>query len=693
MRGRAAVAIFAVSWLVAGASGDPVPAPAPAVDPVLIDALYDRGVAELRAGTYRKALETAGELLKLAPDSSKGQRLRFEAEAALRRLEEERMDLEKRLRAQEAGIDVDKRLVARDPEGTHVRPTLPERPPGAMTETEKKLRETRISMNVMNAPLVDVLDYMHKVSGLNIVADRPALQGISLDVNVKEVPVLALLEFLARKENFTYRIDENGIWIMTADPASVMWETRVIPLRKGLTSVTAETKGTSDLEGLMDKVKELLPPKKWPDGSTVYLDPKMNTLFVKSSRDGIAAVEEMVAALDKTPAQVRIETLFLQIDDNDLDQLGVEFRLATDMPLVTKDGTTRLGITAGTGTRLGVTSPSSGGEGGFFQLKGVLRKAEWEATLHALRKKTKAKALTSPRIIALNNYRAVIEVRTDLVYIVDYRPDRAFEGFTGGGFNPFGTTGGTSTFTNGDDDTPPDGKANEDPVDGKDNDGDGSIDEDDSIAGNLKGNQSISSEPIIRPIFNIPPGAGPRDEGVTLAITPSIGADMKEISLLLEPSVDTVVRTVDFTGKIFINGQERTLPTITIPIVQRRELTTKLAVDDGSTVVLGGLMSDFDQHQVTKVPLLGDIPYLGRLFRHDRVEVKKSNLMIFVTAEILAPDGRRYVDAAAPAPPPPPVPSGEAPKPPAPPIESIEVEPDAPPAPPPLRPGPPAPGE
>ncbi|MEK7270375.1 MAG: hypothetical protein AAB215_05445 [Planctomycetota bacterium] len=689
MRRFALMACVAGMWAWVGSAAEPpmnppgpAAAPVPA-DPAAIDALYQRGILELRAGAFRNASGTGEEILRLDRDSSKGWRLRYEAEAAIRRVEAEKLDLDKRLRAQEAMNEVETRLTRREPDGARPRPAMPPEAAAAMTETEKKLRSERISMNLLNAPLVEILDILHKASGVNIVADRAALQGITLDVNVKNVPVLAILEYLARKENFSYRIDENGIWITTADPASQMWETRAFALKKGLTNVTAEKAGTSEIETLLSKIPDLVPPKKWPEGSAWHLDMKTNTLFVKSTREGLEELQNLVAALDVTPLQVRIETLFLQIEDNDLDQLGIEWDLTQDHALTTKDGQPKLVIGQGTGTNLGVVSPSSTAEGGFFVLKGVLTKPQFQATLHALRKRTKAKALTSPRLIALNNYRAQIEVRTDLVYIVDYDVDRAFDNYSGSTTPYYGTGGvaappaGTILFTNGDDDG--DAVANEDPVDGVDNDGDARIDEDDTATANQRFSQNqISSEPIIKPTFNIPPGAGPRDEGVTLAITPSIGADCKEISLLLEPEIETVVKTVDFTGKIFINGQERTLPTITIPIVQRRVLTTKLVVEDGSTVVLGGLMSDVEEHKATKVPLLGDIPYLGRLFRHDRVELKKSNLLIFVTAEILAPDGRRYVDVAKPAgaalaaPEIPAVPA----VPPAPPVESIEVKPD-----------------
>ncbi len=60
-----------------------------------------------------------------------------------------------------------------------------------------------------------------------------------------------------------------------------------------------------------------------------------------------------------------------------------------------------------------------------------------------------------------------------------------------------------------------------------------------------------------------------------------------------------------------------------------------MLVDDGAILVLGGLISDDVQETVTKVPLLGDIPYIGHLFQNTTTDVKKSNLMVFLRPQIL----------------------------------------------------------
>jgi general secretion pathway protein D len=73
-------------------------------------------------------------------------------------------------------------------------------------------------------------------------------------------------------------------------------------------------------------------------------------------------------------------------------------------------------------------------------------------------------------------------------------------------------------------------------------------------------------------------------------------------------------------------------------ITNERKIQTKVLAQDGRVIVLGGLIKDDVQDGSQKIPLLGDIPFLGRLFRTDAVQVTKSNLMIFIRTTILRDD-------------------------------------------------------
>lgn len=67
----------------------------------------------------------------------------------------------------------------------------------------------------------------------------------------------------------------------------------------------------------------------------------------------------------------------------------------------------------------------------------------------------------------------------------------------------------------------------------------------------------------------------------------------------------------------------------------KREIVTSVMVDDGKTLVLGGLIKDDVKESVDKIPLLGDIPYLGHLFQSSQTNIQKTNLMVFLRPQIL----------------------------------------------------------
>ena len=76
-----------------------------------------------------------------------------------------------------------------------------------------------------------------------------------------------------------------------------------------------------------------------------------------------------------------------------------------------------------------------------------------------------------------------------------------------------------------------------------------------------------------------------------------------------------------------------------VPIFSKKSLQSRVRLIDGETVGMGGLISDVVQLVDDKVPMLGDIPMLGRLFRSEASQKIKSNLVIFCTLRIINPDG------------------------------------------------------
>jgi type IV pilus assembly protein PilQ len=125
---------------------------------------------------------------------------------------------------------------------------------------------------------------------------------------------------------------------------------------------------------------------------------------------------------------------------------------------------------------------------------------------------------------------------------------------------------------------------------------------------------------------------------------PSVGSDLETIILELHPSIVAHDPNKDAKYNIISTNADGDTVSfeVTRPTFARQEILAKVVIRTGETVVLGGLINEEDTTEVTKVPLLGDIPGLGALFRRTVKNKTRSNLLIFVTAEIVDTRGRFY---------------------------------------------------
>jgi general secretion pathway protein D len=133
-----------------------------------------------------------------------------------------------------------------------------------------------------------------------------------------------------------------------------------------------------------------------------------------------------------------------------------------------------------------------------------------------------------------------------------------------------------------------------------------------------------------------------RNVGVELKVTPTVEEDDYSISLDLNPRVTEFEGFVEYGGpSVAISGTT----TVTVPpgfyqpIFSVRDISTKVTIWDGATLVMGGLTREETKKVNDKVPFFGDIPLLGRLFRSKGESSQKRNLLIFVTANLVSPGG------------------------------------------------------
>ena len=159
------------------------------------------------------------------------------------------------------------------------------------------------------------------------------------------------------------------------------------------------------------------------------------------------------------------------------------------------------------------------------------------------------------------------------------------------------------------------------------------------MAAGVANAQTISTQPGVSAITEITQQI---ETGPVLDVVPYVLSDGYTINLTLIPSLtdfngyDTPPDIPNVTGALNVVQLPVVLPDFTV-----RQVVTTVNVWDNQTVVLGGLISSHVSSTKDKVPVLGDIPLVGRLFQSQSKNTLRKNLMIFVTATIVDPAGNR----------------------------------------------------
>jgi type II secretion system protein D len=119
---------------------------------------------------------------------------------------------------------------------------------------------------------------------------------------------------------------------------------------------------------------------------------------------------------------------------------------------------------------------------------------------------------------------------------------------------------------------------------------------------------------------NVTPGR--EDAGIILTATPHISPD-GYVTIALQQEISNIGENIQLSESV------------SQPIISKREVTTNVTVHDGETVVIGGLIQSREGQSESKVPILGDLPLLGALFRTTRTSSTKTELLVVLTVDIL----------------------------------------------------------
>jgi general secretion pathway protein D len=362
---------------------------------------------------------------------------------------------------------------------------------------------------------------------------------------------------------------------------------------------------------------------------SVFFNDREGSLFVRASQSDLDIIEAAVQVLNIAPPQINIRAKFVEISQNDNRALGFDWYVGNVLlgggRTVLSSGTAPsfqgapstanpLGFFPGTSSATTIPSGASDqlltsglrNQFGSLQnptttptlatLTGILTDPQFRVVLHALEQRDGVDLLTESSVTTLSGRQTQIQV-VDLQTIV-----------TG---TSAGSTGGT--FNNG--------------------------------AGNTAGLGSVVQN--ANPTITYPTSTLPF--GPTLDVVPYVSADGFTIQMTLIPTIteflgyDPPGPFVPQVQAVGVGGGSQPLTAVLpLPHYRIRQVTTSAIVWDGQTVVLGGLITENVTKLKDKVPMLGDLPIVGRLFRSESSSTSKKNLMIFVTPTIIDPAGNRF---------------------------------------------------
>lgn len=266
----------------------------------------------------------------------------------------------------------------------------------------------------------------------------------------------------------------------------------------------------------------------------------------------------------------------------------------------------------------GATTGTASVAPGIFSAAGIFTDPQFQMVIRGLSQKKGVDLMSAPSVTTKSGTRATMEVTREFIYPTEFDPPQLPQG-----------QGGSLTLGGG-------------------------------------GGQQIAT-PTTPTAFEM------RQTGVRLEAEPTVGADGNTIELSLSPEVVEFDGFINYGSPIFSPSSQSVLPiqltagippgntsyipisqperlitpnVINQPVFSVRKVTTGVSIWDGQTVALGGLIREDVQDVEDKIPLLGDLPFVGRLFKTESEQHFKRNLMIFVTAHLIDPSGQRIKSLA-----------------------------------------------
>jgi type IV pilus assembly protein PilQ len=465
-----------------------------------------------------------------------------------------------------------------------------------------KMLDKEVTVHLDNVPLETMLINLSQTAGVNIVADKslPALKQV-LSVNLDKVRLGEFLRYVARNYDLQFQVGDELVWVVDAkDPKKLMEETRFYRLRKGFVLPAEfgapDSTRTTTTAGPAVTVTEVQKYQKFVNdqapalpalervitnlfaGSKYMIDYERNLVVARGTPEQLEVMENIIKEFDRPIQQVLIEARFVTLSKPAFMQLGVLWQ--SGHPALTNN--TPLDFTGLVNNQNFPSAVGASGSvnpavgGGISQVfTNVLGAADLNATISALEQSGESQTLSAPRLTVINNRPATISDGQVHYYYEEY-----------------------------------------------------------SVSSTVQQYYTASS---------IYPSGKPAKitAGAELNVLASVSGDGKGILLALNPKVNTQVLLETYTTISQFTSASNPPNTfdIKLPTYRTQEISTRVAVKSGETVVMGGVLAREKSTYVESVPVLGNIPIIGALFRRRTEQDTPRYLLVFVTATIVKDTG------------------------------------------------------
>ena len=531
------------------------------------------------------------------------------------------------------------------------------------------------------ATLDEAIDFLRARSAeLDTSEQDPARRGVNFTINLgapeselatrirnqrinlrlQQVPISQILRYITENTHTSYKTDDFAVIITPAGSTSDEMISRsyhvppdfLTTLSSGAgTAAPAEdpfaAAGAARKEGLLAKrlsAKEALANQgvAFPDGSSASLSPVTNILQVVNTATNQEAISQIIEAMSQTePVTIVVKVTMIKTQRTNLTELGFDW-LISPFPVNSANSLFAGGGTLGNGTPRtgadfispvngvaipgvptlptasiangGVTNGLRSGDyaikgdaldnlvnnpnretqtrnvaPGILSVTGLFTNGQAQMILRGLDQKKNVDLMAQPAIVTRSGQSSKVEIIQELRYPTEYEPPQLPQSVG---------TQGTSPAT-----------------------------------------------PATPTAFQ------ERSVGVMLEVLPVADANKHYIDVTLAPQFSALDGFVNYgspinatqTDALGVSRQVNVTPNqILMPVFSNHKLNTQLTVADGSTIALGGLMQERVQNTEDKVPLLGDIPWIGQLFTSKSKQTVETAIIFLVHVELQDPTGHPY---------------------------------------------------